>query len=58
MAIGYNQEMVIREVLGGLTRLVLDPIDNVWRTKFHIKIPKRGPTDENNITNFGNVIDE
>jgi len=45
MDIGYMQEMVIREVLGGLIKMALDPIDNVWRTKLHIKIQKRGPLD-------------
>ena len=58
MAIGYSQEMAIREVVGGLTKLALDPTDNVWRTKLHIRIQKRGHSDENNITNFCNVIDE
>ena len=58
MDIGYSQEMATKEVLGGLTKLALDPIDNVWRMYHHIKIQKRGHTDENDITNFGNVIDE
>ena len=50
--------MDTKEVLGGLIKIPIDLIDNVWRTKVHIKIQKRGPTDENDITNFGNVIDE
>ena len=50
--------MVIREVLGGLIEIMLDPFDNVWRKNLHIKIQSGGPSDENDITNFGNVIFE
>ena len=48
----------IPEVLGGLIEIVIDLIDNVWMRIFHIKIQSGGPGDENNITNFCNVIDE
>ena len=58
MDIGYIQEMVTREVLGGLIKITIDPFDNVWRMHHHIKIQRRGHTDENDITNFGNVIFE
>ena len=51
-------EADIRKVLFGLIDIMLHLIDNVWMKKFHIKIQKRGPTDENDITNFGNVIFE
>ena len=58
MDIGYIQEMVTREVLGGLIKITIDPFDNVWRMNLHIKIQSGGHSDENNITNFCNVIDE
>jgi hypothetical protein len=45
MDIGYMQEMVIREVLGGLIKMAPDPIDNVRKMHHHIKIQKRGPLD-------------
>ena len=48
----------IREVLSGLIEITLALIDNVWMRIFHIKIQNGGPTDENNITGFCNVIDE
>ena len=48
----------IPEVLFGLIEIVIDLIDNVWMRIFHIKIQSGGPTDENDITNFGNVIFE
>jgi flagellar motor protein MotB len=50
--------MATKEVLGGLIEITLDLIDNVWRMQSHIKIQIRGHTDENDITNFGNVIFE
>ena len=50
--------MDTKEVLGGLIEITLDLIDNVWRMKLHTQIQRRGHTDENDITNFGNVIDE
>ena len=43
---------------GGLIEITLDLIDNVWRMKLHTQIQRRGHTDENDITNFGNVIFE
>jgi hypothetical protein len=51
-------EVDTREVLFGLIEIMLNLIDNVWTRIHHIKIQRRGHTDENNITNFGNVIDE
>ena len=50
--------MATREVQGGLIEITLDPIDNVWRMKPHTQIQRRGHTDENDITSFGNVIFE
>tara|TARA_R110002096_G_scaffold403223_1_gene600745 strand:- start:451 stop:642 length:192 start_codon:yes stop_codon:yes gene_type:complete len=50
--------MDTKEVLGGLIEITLDLIDNVWRMKLHTQIQRRGHTDENDITNFGNVIFE
>ena len=47
-----------REVQFGLIEIMLNLIDNVWRKNLHIKIQRRGHTDENDITNFGNVIFE
>ena len=58
MDIGQSQTMATREVQGGLIEITLDPIDNVWRMKLHTQIQRRGHTDENDITNFGNVIFE
>ena len=48
----------IPEVLFGLIEIVIDLIDNVWMRIFHIKIQSGGHSDENNITNFCNVIFE
>ena len=42
----------------GLIDIMLHLIDNVWKMQSHIKIQRRGHTDENDITNFGNVIFE
>ena len=47
-----------REVLGGLIEIMLYLIDNVWMRLHHIKIQSGGLGDENDITNFGNVIFE
>ena len=47
-----------REVLGCLIEIILHLTDNVWKKKYHIMIQSGGPTDENDITNFGNVIFE
>jgi hypothetical protein len=62
MAIGWDTPMDlepdIKKVLFGLIDIMLHHIDNVWRTKVHIKIQNGGHSDENDITNFGNVIFE
>ena len=62
MDFGWSQTMEpeagTREVQFGLIEITLDPIDNVCRMKLHTQIQIRGHTDENDITNFGNVIFE
>ena len=62
MDFGWRQTMEpeadTREVLFGLIEIMLNLIDNVWMRIHHIKIQSGGHTDENDITNFGNVIDE
>ena len=51
-------EADIRKALFGLIDIMLHLIDNVWMKKFHIKIQSGGPSDENSITRFCNVIVE
>jgi hypothetical protein len=51
-------EVDTREVQFGLIEIMLNLIDNVWMRIRRIKIKNGGHSDENDITNFGNVIFE